>query len=765
MNSPDQPQHEDYIKLKTLIFQPPFEKIKSVGLEWDLLSASKEVESMRQQLEIAQDTVRDYQLYARTLDHRFVSMGGDELKWGCDAIDHNTLQDGDHAVEDMSRNGAPLTIPIETLKRIHENNIRGTTDIPPPQCKSSPLDALPQKKPTIKLMCSKFQFNYMDRFQFGSIPSPRDMIASNSNNSNNTTPATTSKGSFIGSIFKFNTYEYIIFEEVFLDEKNVAPSFGSAWGDFNDDGLPDLYVNNHYWAPALYINQGDGSFKDMSRDVFPSAQQLRFLDKHGSAWADFDKDGQLDLFETTGAMYGTASIPNNLYRNDKQILTDEAEARGVDYPFGRGRTISWLDYNMDGHLDAFIATQKRSDGKGRSMLFRQNGNTKTFAPVTNAFDIDSNTLYARMIDIDNDGRLELFILSFSFPFKVYHVPDDDSESDPKPFKDVTTRFFHLNQTAISEYAQKIYAQPNNEDENDEEGEEEEQVKPKKLQSTGWLPPPPETGFYSVIADTVFGDLDNNGYQDVILSRNYYGECIVTVFYNLGKQEGSKQLTNWHIVEIFRESGISCGSLGIGDFDNDLDLDIILLTYYTYSNAPNVFFVNHYENIDMDKNPPSPDNNYHRGVFGIRRDGMGAAGSTFGRAESISIADYDLDGRLDIFITNGKGSPPFDIGPNQLFHNVLPYNRNWIQINVIGKSDNPHGFGGRIIIKACSNRLERDIDNGVHFSAQNSFRVHFGLGGCKYIQELTIWWPALNKIQTFTNLKSNQIFTIKESLFK
>ena len=72
----------------------------------------------------------------------------------------------------------------------------------------------------------------------------------------------------------------------------VGPSYGAYWGDFNGDIYPDLYVSNHGMPGILYLNQGDGTFVDITSEVF--LQELEG-DTHGAAWADFDNDGDHDL--------------------------------------------------------------------------------------------------------------------------------------------------------------------------------------------------------------------------------------------------------------------------------------------------------------------------------------------------------------------------------------------------------------------------------------------------------------------------------------
>ncbi len=76
-----------------------------------------------------------------------------------------------------------------------------------------------------------------------------------------------------------------------------APSFGASWGDFNNDGWPDIWVGNHYLNPSLFLNQKDGTFNNIINKVWDGNARA---DAHGAAWADIDNDGDQDLIEQVG---------------------------------------------------------------------------------------------------------------------------------------------------------------------------------------------------------------------------------------------------------------------------------------------------------------------------------------------------------------------------------------------------------------------------------------------------------------------------------
>ena len=74
----------------------------------------------------------------------------------------------------------------------------------------------------------------------------------------------------------------------------TGASYGVAWGDYNQDGFIDLWVGNHGVSATLYQNEGDGTFTNVTASVFDNQPRGDF---HGAAWADFDRDGDLDLIQ------------------------------------------------------------------------------------------------------------------------------------------------------------------------------------------------------------------------------------------------------------------------------------------------------------------------------------------------------------------------------------------------------------------------------------------------------------------------------------
>ena len=174
---------------------------------------------------------------------------------------------------------------------------------------------------------------------------------------------------------------------------------GAAWGDYDGDGDPDLYLVNGA-ANKLYRNDGAGSFTDIT--VSP-------LDDVGYgtqvALADYDNDGDLDIYVVNQS---ATAVPNRLFKNDGSgTFTEVGAAAGVD-DGGDGRGGAWGDYDGDGDLDLYVANVVAAN-----KLYSNDGDG-TFtgasaAPVNDANDGVSTSWG----DYDNDGDLDLYLTNFT----------------------------------------------------------------------------------------------------------------------------------------------------------------------------------------------------------------------------------------------------------------------------------------------------------------------------------------------------------------
>jgi len=191
----------------------------------------------------------------------------------------------------------------------------------------------------------------------------------------------------------------------------IAPSFLSSdtnatrmvlWADYDNDGDKDLFIGNSDARNKLYRNNGDGSFEDITD--FAGLSTLAHA-SYAAAWADYNKDGLLDLYV---ANRSTQAVPmhNKLYRNKGDgTLTDVTMQAGVGNVNGATIATAWIDYNNDGWPDIFNANDRNTINR----LFRNNGNG-TFTNISSAnVNLAMDAMSVTVADIDNNDFLDIYI--------------------------------------------------------------------------------------------------------------------------------------------------------------------------------------------------------------------------------------------------------------------------------------------------------------------------------------------------------------------
>lgn len=192
------------------------------------------------------------------------------------------------------------------------------------------------------------------------------------------------------------------------------------------------------------------------------------------------------------------------------------------------------------------------------------------------------------------------------------------------------------------------------------------------------------------------------------------------------------------------SDTACHSVTAGDFDNDMDVDLYLVCSGAVDNRPNRLLEND-----------------GKGNFQLVPHAGGAAGSKLGRGDVVAAADYDRDGFLDLFVTNGMDptSPFVADGPHQLFRNAGNANH-WLEIDLEGVQSNRDGIGATVTAEAGGITQMRKQSGGTHRIAQNFQRLHFGLGANPRADKITIRWPSGIQ-QVLNNVAADRIHRIRE----
>ncbi|HET6424899.1 MAG TPA: FG-GAP-like repeat-containing protein [Planctomycetaceae bacterium] len=196
-------------------------------------------------------------------------------------------------------------------------------------------------------------------------------------------------------------------------------SSSAAWGDYDNDGLLDIVIAGNSGgghSTTIYHNEGDGTFSDINAGLTGLA--------YGSvAWGDYDGDGLVDLVlngRTDSSNYAT-----RLYHNDGDGDFTEVSAGLTDTSAG---TLAWGDYDNDGDLD--LASTGRIISGHFATIYRNDG-SGTFTDIAPGL-IGSSSGSVSWGDYDNDGSLDLLVDgdgSTGWRAKVYHNDGNDTFTD------------------------------------------------------------------------------------------------------------------------------------------------------------------------------------------------------------------------------------------------------------------------------------------------------------------------------------------------
>jgi hypothetical protein len=201
----------------------------------------------------------------------------------------------------------------------------------------------------------------------------------------------------------------------------MTPTVGAAWGDYNNDGYPDLFLSNGVGRSQLFRNNGDGTFTDVSREAGVDAIVFGSV----AFWCDYDNDGWLDLVQFTWApeahvlhtlMHGEAppeGRPMRIYHNNRDgTFSLKNRELGITGCWG---TMSGNagDFNNDGAIDFLLGNGDPHMNRTEPQILLENDGTGRFRNVTFAagFPLLGKGHGANMADLAGDGRLCLMMAS------------------------------------------------------------------------------------------------------------------------------------------------------------------------------------------------------------------------------------------------------------------------------------------------------------------------------------------------------------------
>lgn len=482
-------------------------------------------------------------------------------------------------------------------------------------------------------------------------------------------------------------------------DKWMPETLGAGGGflDYDGDGWLDIFlVNGRLWSgqesagSALYRNQGDGTFRDVSHET---GVDIRVYGM-GAAFGDYDGDGDPDI-------YVTAVGDNVLLRNDGGVFRDVTEEMGVDgNPMGRmdawSMGAAWLDYDRDGDLDLFVCNYVQwtpqtdlfhtLDGTTKAyatpevyagdtcVLYRNEGDSG-FSDVTRAVGLwnDSGKALGVVVDdFNSDGWPDLIVTNDTEP-NFYYLNRGDGTFEDRGVRsgvafDPTGRaragmgldVTDLNgdgklAVAIGNFSQEsvsLYAQ----------------LEPELFQDRAPAMRLARPTLFPLTFGVRFADLNLDGWDDLLLA-------------------------NGHIEPTISE----------------------VRTEITFAQVPQLFLRSGGRFVDSGE----------------------AAGPDFNRplvGRGLAVGDYDRDGDVDVLITTNGGAP-------HLFRTELPTQARWVGVRLVGPPANRQAIGAVVWLYAGERRQRWYVTgSGSYLTQSETGRRSFGLGNLLAADSAIVTWP-------------------------
>jgi hypothetical protein len=503
-------------------------------------------------------------------------------------------------------------------------------------------------------------------------------------------------------------------------EKYLIETMGSGcgWIDYDQNGLLDLYLVNgsstrlykpkHALRSALYRNNGDGTFTDVTIKAGVAAQGLFGM---GVAVGDYDNDGFPDLLVLG---YERCILYHN---NGDGTFTDVTNRAGVGNIGKWGSSAAWFDYNNDGLLDLVIAnyvdwSPERNfwcGDKGPGLrsychpdvyrgepptLYHNNGDG-TFTDVSKGSGVGikpGNGLGVITFDYDNDGWQDIFIANDHMPNFLFHNNRDGT------FREIG-------------YSAGV-----------------------AVGMDGQF----EAGMGTDAADTT-----GSGRLDLIVT--HLDQQLARLYQNLG--EGYFEDATFRSKLSYATFHLSGFGTRFMDYDNDGARDLFMANGHVLDN------IQRYHGETTYAEPKLMFRNTGHGVFENVSERLGSDFRLPRVSRGAAIADFDNDGDLDILVSNNGEAP-------QLLRNDGGNTNHWLEIFLIGTRSNRDAVGARVQVTAGDLHLYEQRKGGMSYQSAQDPRLHFGLGLQENIDFMEVIWPS-GEVTKLGNIRADQIVSVKE----
>jgi ASPIC and UnbV. len=479
----------------------------------------------------------------------------------------------------------------------------------------------------------------------------------------------------------------------------VKASWSSAWGDLDGDGWLDLatvaHVKNLIRLESHVFRNDRGRFVDITRSgIFPETGFATAMCAHAVTFCDINADGRLDLL-TSQEITKDYFQPDLMRSNE--LLIAQPDGRFVDVAERAGLTGKYLSRGI--YFYDF-------DRDGRLDLLLPCSDMKRPEGNFNLLFRNQGNLAFEEISATAGIRHEQADLRH----KVAVIADFNGDGWPDIFT-LHPGFLFLNRGDGTF---------------------------RDTTAESGITTPPRTAPWHKGGACAF-DFDNDGLTDLAIAE--------------GNRGGRSKLYRNRGYGTFEDVTTAAGilhpwlsySVTAGDYDNDGWLDLYFGTIDRPSrdaavHGPNALFRNNGD-----------------GTFTNVTEATGTAAQTAGGACDVMFVDYDNDGFLDLFTTNGESN---QVGPVVLLRNA-GNRHHWLQLRLVGQGENIHGIGARVSVTTADLKQTRDYTGPIHLMSQDNQPLHFGLGRSERIATLEILWPS-GRRHVLRDVAANQFLTVREA---